>query len=735
MLYPRAVSLERASLERKTTLIATACAALIIAQQVLGKAARDALFLGAFPASDLPKITIVAALAAIPAVLGSSRLLARFGPARVTPLAFMLSGLAFGGAWLVRQVLLELAVVLLYLHVAVGGGLLISAFWSLVNETFDPHGAKRAVARIGAGATLGGLLGGLIADRLSAAAGVWSTLLALLVLNLVCAGLVLALSRRGADRRAAPVAEGLSSWAAVLRSPYLAQMAALVTCVGMMAAVVDYVFKAEAARELTRSDQLVSFFALFYTVTSLLSFVAQTMLAGGALKRLGIGGTLAILPLSVCALGPAGAALTKLWSLSLIRGSEAVLANSLHRSGYELLYTPLAPAQKRRTKPVLDVLFDRLGDAAGGALVLALLACVAPVNVGRTGLLAASGIAALALWLTLRVHSGYVKELAASLKSGLVTLSAREAVDRTTQVTLSQTLQALDREKLLTEIEQLRRQWNEQRAGHLSVETRLHDGPPESLRRANLPALAELVHELLASEPRVVRRALARRPFDHRAAPLALEWLGHSDRATAEQALITLRELGPRIVGQLVDALLDDAQPLRLRQRIPRVLAGIESSRAARGLLDALRAAEFGVRYRAARALRELTERAPALRLPAPLLLDAAERELTLEPSSSLPEDELQPLGAIDGNRQLDLVFMLLGLAFDREAILLAQRALEHRDPRLRGTALEYLENVLPERLRKPLWARLDDPRPPRAPRAPDEVLADLRRSIDFGKR
>ena len=42
------------------------------------------------------------------------------------------------------------------------GAVLISGFWSVVNERFDPHTAKQVVGRIAAGATVGGLLGGVV---------------------------------------------------------------------------------------------------------------------------------------------------------------------------------------------------------------------------------------------------------------------------------------------------------------------------------------------------------------------------------------------------------------------------------------------------------------------------------------------------------------------------------------------------------------------------------------------
>ena len=46
---------------------------------------------------------------------------------------------------------------------------------------------------------------------------------------------------------------------------------------------------------------------------------------------------------------------------------------SFFRSGYELFYTPIPAVEKRAAKAIVDVGFDRLGDAVGGGLVRAAL--------------------------------------------------------------------------------------------------------------------------------------------------------------------------------------------------------------------------------------------------------------------------------------------------------------------------------------------------------------------------
>jgi hypothetical protein len=71
----------------------------------------------------------------------------------------------------------------------------------------------------------------------------------------------------------------------------------------------------------------------------------------------------------------------------------------------------------------------------------------------------------------------------------------------------------------------------------------------------------------------------------------------------------------------------------------------------------------------------------------------------------------------------------LLALVLPREAIQLAFRGLQTDDEHLRGTALEYLDAVLPATIKQRLWPFLE-PRPVRrSSRSRDEAIAALLRS------
>ena len=143
-------------------------AVVMLAQYVASKAARDAFFLSHFPATDLPVAMVAAGVLTIAGTAAASNALARFGPARVAPALFAASAALLLPIWLVADEAPRVAAAALYLQVALFGPLVISGFWAVLSESFDPHAAKPLMARVGAFTALGGVIGGVGANGGSA---------------------------------------------------------------------------------------------------------------------------------------------------------------------------------------------------------------------------------------------------------------------------------------------------------------------------------------------------------------------------------------------------------------------------------------------------------------------------------------------------------------------------------------------------------------------------------------
>ncbi|WP_437502876.1 hypothetical protein [Sorangium sp. So ce1099] len=812
---------EDASASDRPVLIAAVASGAMIAQQVAGRATRDALFLASFGAADVPKVMAAGAALSFAAVLLLSRALLQLSPARVVPATFAASSVLLALEWALALRAPGAAALVFYLHVAVFGATLISAFWSLVNERFDPHTARHSMGRIAGGGTLGGVVGGLFAWRASQLMDAPTMLLALAAASALAAltthllggslpressagaaaatgGAAAAGAAAGEEVRADPGAGASASGLGALReNSHLRDLAVLVGLGAVSGALFDVALSAEAAAAMTDRNELLSFFALFHLSVSLLSFLVQSLAATFSLDRLGLAATIGILPAAVLTSSLSIVVAPRLWAASIVRATEAVLRNSLFRSGYELLYTPLPPDQKRSVKTLIDVGFDRIGTAVGSGLAMVLL-LLSPG--GSLPLLLGLGTAAagVTLLFTPRLHRGYVAALEGSLRSGAVSLDPAHVVDATTRRTLSGTVDALSRDKVLAELAALRKgaaaRPDAGRAPGRDGERTSYAGLPSSTRapvsgpmpdrepgdgpRAAAgdgrlpdgPLSARAASAALAADPVLaavadlrsgdldrVRRALAREPdpalVAHMIPLLEREGL-------IPDALRALRAVAQRATGQLLDALLDPSLSVAVRRRIPRVLQACPTQRAADGLMLGLADERFEVRYSCGVALARLLQQRAPIHLRREDVIEAATREIEIDrrvwdaqPPNAAPAGEAPPAERLlveRTSRSLEHVFRVLSLCLEREPLEIAYRALHADDAHLRGTALEYLENVLPSRIRDSLWPylgarptapaappeprageppRADEPRPPPAPRLPEHALDELRRS------
>src|SRR6185436_7045974 len=170
-------------------------AAALIAHQVGGKATRDALFLSHFDVDGLPWMVVAASILAIITGIGFARLMSALPPSRVIPRAFCASAVLLVMEWGLSFWNHALVAVLVYLQIAALGTALISGFWSLLGDRFNPHTARKQFTRVVAAGTFGGIVGGLLAERVGTAFGVTSMLPVLAALDLISALLTSSVGR------------------------------------------------------------------------------------------------------------------------------------------------------------------------------------------------------------------------------------------------------------------------------------------------------------------------------------------------------------------------------------------------------------------------------------------------------------------------------------------------------------------------------------------------------------
>ena len=693
--------------------VAMIVAGATIAFQVAGRAGREAAFLTAFDVTDLPRMVAAAAAVTLLSAFFATRALARWGPGRFVPALFAASAVLLVAEFALAGPMPRFVAVFYYLHFSAAGALLVSSFWSLINERFDPRTAKRAIGRIGAAGTAGGAAGGLVAAGLAAAHRPLLLYLALAAIHLGCALLSLRLGRGAPQRDAArqPAADPLGT---MRGSPYLRTLAAIVLLATIGEGLFDYVFKAAARDTWGSGEALLRAFAVFYTWTNLLGAAVAALFGRLALERLGLSRTVGLLPWTVTVTGAAALALPGLATALLAKGSESVARNSLYRSGYELLFTPLPPHEKRAVKALLDVGVVRLGDIMAAGLVQ--LAIVVSALFAPTLMLAlAIAAGAAGIVLSIRIHSGYVATLERNLLGHAIHLEMGDVEDATTRFTMVRT------------------------AASLSAAPRTSGAAPaDSAEPAPAPARDPVVSrlaELRSRDQARVVAALRSGPLEAEHVAAAIGLLAWDEVSGAAAA--ALGEVAARHTGQLVDALLDPGADFAVRRRVAAPLARARSQRALDGLLAGLHDKRFEVRYRCGRALVRLYAEAPQLVVPADLVYGAVVREAEVDRRvweshrllEAVDDDPMSLGGALRerASRSLEHVFTVLSLVLPRQPLQVAYRGLYTTDPVLRGTALEYLEIALPERVRQRLWPFLDDsPSRKRRERPEAQVMADL---------
>ena len=674
--------------------MAMAVCGLMMAHQVAGKATRDAIFLSQFTTAALPTMVAVAAIAAVFISILRGRTLVRFGPFRVTAVSFAVSGVLQGAEWLLLRYDPRVAACTIYLHVVVFGAILLSGFWSVMNESFDPRSAKSVFGRISGMGTLGGFCGGLMAERVAAWISPSAVMLLLAVLHMMCAVLMWTMSSSAAAlQRTAESPPQTTLLDAAHRYPFLLTLAGVVLVSSVGASLLDFTFKAQAAHTMGRGAPLLRFFGLYYTAASLLTFLAQTFIVRFFVKGAGLAASACALP-AVIALGSLTAVVLPGFSvLTGVRALETLTRGSLFRSAYELFFTAVAPADKRAVKSFLDVGIDRMGDAAGAGGV-SLLWLLAPGHYG--GILATAATCGTgALLLAMRLDRGYLHALEKSLVNRAMEVDPSIAGDSATRSALLEST--------------------------LTPRPAAAPGTPDS--SAALPSavatdtILRSAAELRSDDASLVIRAVGKLdPASWELAPLLIDLLAWDEVMPAARR--TLEGMGPKITGMLLDVLLDPDRDFAIRRRVPRVLALVPSMRSVEGLFAALDDKRFEVRFYSGRALYLLLSEHPELTVARERVWAAINRELSLQKSvwdshrllDSRDSKEWffddQLLDRADHN--LEHLFTLLALLLPADAVRIAFRALHTDDRQLKGTAFEYLESATPTATRHLLLPLLE---------------------------
>jgi len=274
-----------------------------------------------------------------------------------------------------------------------------SVFWAFMVDIFDVDQGKRLFAFVGIGGTLGALAGGWATNLISGAtespylpaglmligAGCFALAIAVMLMldrmavrsdvsSLGAVGVGPAGSGETADQDAAADDGGEiggSFWEgaqAVVTSPYLLGVGLWVV---FMAISNTMIYFTQANIILNDSDtfsQLVGSFAQFDYVAQIVTLITQVFITTHLIRKVGVGWTLAVLPLVTLA-GFAVLAVWPVYGVMLIfQAIHRATRYAISRPSRETLFSVVTPSEKYKAKPVVDVFLYRFGDAAGAGI-------------------------------------------------------------------------------------------------------------------------------------------------------------------------------------------------------------------------------------------------------------------------------------------------------------------------------------------------------------------------------
>ena len=430
------------------------------------------------------------------------------------------------------------------------GALLLSQFWTLANEIYDPRQAKRLFGFIGGGASLGGMAGAGLTMLITERTGTHHLLLWSAAALAPCGAIVWTVIRienpAGLPSGQTGEAEGRGGLAALRllrQSPHLRLIAVLIGLAALGGVIIDQQLNmaAEQFKGRDDADAITSFLATVRFSLSAAGFIIQVWVIRHIYRFLGIGAALIMLPLGLGLTGLFVLLNATLLAPALASAVDRSLRYSVDRTTREIFFVPLPSAITQQAKPFVDVTVDRFSKGAGAVLLLLL---IKPWGLGLSWTYLSYVILILvAVWFFLA--NAAKRRYVAAVRAGLESQHLKPAdmrldvADLTTVETLLQELAHPDEHRVLYAIDVL-----------------------ESLDKQNLVTPLLLHHE----SPAVRARALTvlrdvRRDIAQRWLPIIQRMIGDDSAEVRSAAIGTLASIRRENAAVLARPLLADRSP------------------------------------------------------------------------------------------------------------------------------------------------------------------------------
>jgi len=289
----------------------------------------------------------------------------------------------------------------------------VTVFWGFMSDCFDNSQGKRLFSFIAVGSSLGGMAGSAVTSVLAENLPVFSLLLLACIPLEAASWCARSLHQRfntgsvSIPGEAQKVIAG-NAWSgmqAVFASRYLMGIAAFIALMTFVSTMLYFQQASLVADAFANRGERTAFYARVDLVVSALTIVFQIYLTARIIKWLGVGLTLAIVPI-LMAMGFVLLGLyPTLTVLVVIQVIYRAGRYGLTKPAREILWTVLGREAKYKSKPFLDAAVYRGGDLLSGWIYTGLAAL--GLSIGAIALTAAP---VAGLWTLLAFKLGSIQE-------------------------------------------------------------------------------------------------------------------------------------------------------------------------------------------------------------------------------------------------------------------------------------------------------------------------------------